>query len=780
MGTTVKGKLVQQGKNIMVELPTRKGTAKFAIPEKAKRFRDADFEEGKEADVERDDANRIIKVTIPGEAEIQPQVTTPKTKHPSKKGGRRDQRRGAKSRRTDNRAVKDLPKASATVVGQPFHNPYTFIRFEKGPVRERRKPTLATADELPGETDRMTGVLHLCIETQSPLMTCSPSPEDSEADHKTYRALTIADDVIVPATGIRGALRTLMTILTSGTLGYLDRTAFLIQGRDLKLGPRGPSGGPEVPEKVFLGQVERAGNANFSGTIRLGETRLIKLRDLEKLNVRLNRPPFGKPMWVKLDENDRPTKVSSSRSDDTPWCLRLSGRPVGGRRIEEKKSEAVFKPGGKVISVPAKLWADYAGRHAFGDRPSLRKEDLVWLEPAEGVREIGKSADISSLQWARWGKRGHELKEKIPRQFHPDAWNGDGKVDEVTDLFGQVADQGTKDKVESFAGRVLPENLVFEDAKPACEMTVLAPLAPPHAGCLAFYRDNDDPDVVDFEDMLRGYKVYRTTSEQGDAGSWNYAVQGVYDKGKLKSPQQKVNKTVELVPAGQSGSLRITFHALTQRELALLVQACSIPWRLGGGKPLGLGLCQVSVQQITDELGGQVDLADWLGNDWQQKHVDDIQGRVQMWVASQQPVDRMRYPRAVRGNSRGGHAWFQQFAKPRMVSAGDDGKREGGLAPIYIDGKLKEAASKAGEPLDSVTPMIAGQALPFFDPNDPDADVLFGYDVIGQFDPANRNFFTNFEEFDEQKHDLSSNVSHRNQGKNAKFRKGQKKRHRGS
>jgi len=776
MGTTAKGKLVKQGKIIMVELPTRKGTARFPIPEKAKRFRDADFEEGQEADVERDDANRIIKVTIPGTTEVQAQVTTPPQKKAYQKGKHGDRPSGQKSRDTDNRGVKNLQKARATVIDQPFHNPYTFIPFDNAPVRDRRPPTLASADEVRAETSRMSGVLHLRIETRSPLMTCNPSPENTGADHKVYRALTIADDVIVPATGVRGALRTLMTILTSGTLGYLDRTAYLIQGRDLKLGPRGRNGGSKVPEKVFLGQVEQPGNANFNGTIRLGETRLVKLSELEKLNAKLDRPPFGKPMWVKLDEEDRPIKVSATHSTDTPWCLRLSGRPVGGRRIEENKKEAVFRPSDNVVSIPAELWAAYAGRHAFGDRTSLRKDDLVWLEPVKGVPDIRDASDIASLQWARWGKRGHELKEKIQEQFHPDAWKTDGKVDEVTDLFGQVADQGLKDKVASFAGRILPENLVFTDAGHACQRTVLAPLAPPHPGCLAFYRDNDDPDAVDFEDMLRGYKVYRTTSEQGSAGPWNYAVQGVYDKGKLKAPEQKVNKTVDLLPAGQTGGLQIAFHGLTKRELALLVQACSVPWRLGGGKPLGLGLCEVSVEQVIDEGGRQVSLTDWLGDDWQQKHVDDIQDRVKMWVASQHPVDKLRYPRAVRGNSRGGNAWFQQFAAPRMVSAPDEGTREGGLAPIYIDGELKAAASKAGEPLDSVSPMIAGQTLPIFDPDNPDADVLFGYDVIGFFEPGKRNQFTKFEPFDEQKHDLSSNTSYGNQGKNASFRERQKKR----
>jgi hypothetical protein len=120
-------------------------------------------------------------------------------------------------------------KASPRVFGLDFHNPYTFLPFsEKSP--ERREPTPLSADELPQASNRLTGVLELEITTQSPLLTCHPEPLDKKADHKTYHVLRIGPDVIVPAAGIRGSLRTLLTVLTGGTLGYLNREAYLCQG----------------------------------------------------------------------------------------------------------------------------------------------------------------------------------------------------------------------------------------------------------------------------------------------------------------------------------------------------------------------------------------------------------------------------------------------------------------------------------------------------------------------------------------------------------------------
>ena len=56
-----------------------------------------------------------------------------------------------------------------SVLGEAFHNPYTFIPFpNEAPIR--REPTPLTIDELKGEQDRFTGVVDLELETLSPLL----------------------------------------------------------------------------------------------------------------------------------------------------------------------------------------------------------------------------------------------------------------------------------------------------------------------------------------------------------------------------------------------------------------------------------------------------------------------------------------------------------------------------------------------------------------------------------------------------------------------------------
>ncbi|MEO8498527.1 MAG: hypothetical protein ABI614_25980, partial [Planctomycetota bacterium] len=411
--------------------------------------------------------------------------------------------------------------------------------------------------------------------------------------------------------------------------------------------------------------------------------------------------------------------------------------------------------------------------------------------------QIKSSADIRSVQWARWGKRGQALKERIPEAVWPDAMQAGDAVDEVTNLFGQVPGRGQE--ATSFAARIRPENLVFYDAKPKVVEEHLAPLAPPHPGCLAFYRENGDADEVSVADMLRGYKVYRTSQERGDDAPWKFSAQGVYDDfGKLKPPTQKVNKTCELLPEGTTGTLRIAFRALSRRELALLLQACAVPWRIGGGKPLGLGLCKVRLTRLLDETGEDMqfdgaEFENWVANTedgvfavkgWQSE-VSALAPRVALWCQTQSPVARMRYPRAVNRNNnknaRGGHSWFQRHAAPRMVSAGDDGQREPGIGPMYIDGDLKnrvvELCGESAEPFDPTMPMISGQLLPVFNPAAPEEDVLYGYDgIIAEAYQSNdrRTIVKKLEEFDSGKHVSGGEKSEGSHGKDADFRKGQK------
>jgi hypothetical protein len=475
----------------------------------------------------------------------------------------------------------------------------------------------------------------------------------------------------------------------------------------------------------------------------------------------------------------------------------------------------------EIEDLPAALWAAYHGRNRHGDHPELHKGDLVWLEPQSGCTDIRKAADVKSIQWARWGREGERLLDVIDRDHPdvlPDSVNPDGLVDEVTDLFGQVPRDDLRKEVlrfrgspekekpaPSFAARVRPGNLVFQDARALAAPTTLAPLQPPHPGCAAFYRQPDPADdlavaadnVSNRGTPLRGYKVYRTTDERDSRAPWNYATQPVYgDDGTPKNPRQKVNKTCALLPeTAPHGRLRITARALSKRELALLLASCAVDWRLGGGKPLGLGHCRVvsaRVRELMDDgtLGEPQTMtrADArparLPEPWAAELTQDPQlvERLGLWQSSQMPVDKLRYPRAVVENqnkkNRGGHVWFQRHVQPRKSAA--EGEPPVGLQTLHLhpDGDLAKNAGKSS---------LRAQLLPVLDRNNPAGDVLYGHDLFAGHgpdwsEPQGKNgptLFKKLEPFDPARHGRATDQTGGAQGQTRDTRRNDRDRGRG-
>ena len=691
----------------------------------------------------------------PAKPKVQATDARPKGDSRGRASGREHGRRAGARRPTS--AGRNANAASPACLGEAFHHAYTFLPFpQTEPQRDR--PTPLTIDERAGDGHgddraRFTGTVDIALTTLSPLLTCRPEPESVDDGHARHRVLAIGDDVIVPATGIRGALRSLMSIISGGTLGYVDDEVWLCQGRDAQLGPSGPKSADGVPHKPVLARVIRPGGRDRTGWVQLGTTRLERAEDLERAyGGPLDKcRPTARRKQRELWTDDAHRSVRSERDAEHPWQIKLSGRPIK----RNGKREGLFRDDGPKLELPEHLWSAYNGRNRHGDHAELEAGDLVWLEPDDpAVAEITRAEQVKSIQWARWGRRGERLVDVVKtyhRHLLPDAFSPDGLVDEVTNLFGQVPradlagelfawrsdpDDKRPGPAGPFAARIRPDNLVFFDAvESGVEKAVpLAPLAPPHPGCAAFYREwRGGPAELDHIANrglpLNGVKVYRTTRASGVEAPWLFTTQGVYrENGRLYQPRQKVNKTCDLARAGQTGRLRLSCRALSARELALMLAACSVDWRLGGGKPLGLGWCRVTSARVRDENGGQVYELRRAGDEpaplpeTLAGHLREPErARLRAWHVSQLPVERLRYPRAVDENrnkkNRGGHAWFARHASPRK-SGGEEPR---GLETLWTDGELRERAG---------APEVRAQALPPFDPDRPDADRLYGYDLF--------------------------------------------------
>ncbi len=664
-------------------------------------------------------------------------------------------------------------------LGEPFHNPYTFLPFGTAPVREA--PTLLTADET--DKSRFTGLLRITVRTLSPLLTCMPGKEG-----EPHSILAIGDDVIVPATGIRGALRTMLSVLTGGTLGYVDPMLWLTQGRDLNLGPPGKKSPHHTPSRVFLARIVKVGSATSSGIVELNKAPdpLVKTEDLER--------QLG--LSQRALDGSRPIQVSSGTPirgelQANGLSYRLSGRPVN----RKGKREGVFEASGTEVELPPELWAAYIGRHAHADFDELKRGDLVWLEPSvHDLMRISKSSDVLSIQWARWGRKGHRLLDLIAKQHKavlPDSLRNDGLVDEITNLFGQIPDPKAGAAAAPFAARVRGDNLVFLDcAKSKVDRSVqLAPLMQPHPGCVGFYRDNKDLDGICRNDPLRGYKIYRTTKERGANAPWLYSTQGVYgDKGALNpAAGSKVSRRTDLLREGCDGELSLSLRSLSHREIALLLAACSVDWRLGGGKPLGLGHCRVLTVELVDEFGGSVvrwapasrtDALDRakpaeLPAEFAADLDQPLRDRMFAYQATQRPVERLRYPRAVEPNrektSRGGMVWFKRHASPRKTENDESGTPQG-LQVFRVGGDLLTQVGLG---------QVKAQKLPDFDPMNPFADTLYGYDCIIrplEGDHSQAAIAASLTPFDVNTHSRPTDKSGGPQGQSRETRQGERDR----
>ena len=604
-------------------------------------------------------------------------------------------------------------------LGSEFYNPYTFIPFPEK-IDRKNDPSYLTVDEK--EKNRYTGVLDLSVKNISPLLTSEAEPFNKQYDsegkekkdiHKEYHAMTMGNDVVLPATSVRGGLRTLMTVLVGGTLGYMDRHLHLCQGRDVHCGPIYEKTGeydehhkPKMAlndRKAFLARVVKAGGLGHSGEIELGESGIFEFPKLERLlgskKVRECRPTTSKQrLFVDDPHNPKRYKIIGEKQtvdESLPYEIKLSGDMR--QRFNSIKKEGYFKSvGNKPIELPAEFWEDYSARNRNGARSELKANDLVWIEPIDSdAKSITSAQEIKSIQWARWGRCGQKFEDVLGNYscVKPDAQNPDGKVDSVTDLWGQVHLNNSVEKTpppnligKTFASRIRIHNLVFENESKNVETVTLAPLSMPHPGCIAMYRSGK-ADSVNKLSPLNGYKVYRNSLDRGENAPWLFSTQGVYEEGQLKDPKCKMNKTVELLKEGTEGRLKISFRSLSKKELAMLLLVCSVDWKLGGGKPLGLGHCRVTKLACRDEFGSEIfpTLHTSDGNiqlpDEYTSLVRDmnISNRIKMYKDSQVPVKKLRYPRAAEGKYNEEHKlgirreallWFERHARPKTNGTG--------------------------------------------------------------------------------------------------------------
>ncbi|MCA1670641.1 MAG: TIGR03986 family CRISPR-associated RAMP protein [Actinobacteria bacterium] len=257
----------------------------------------------------------------------------------------------------------------------------------------------------------------------------------------------------------------------------------------------------------------------------------------------------------------------------------------------------------------------------FRPRQWLHKGQVVWLGPGKG-----RLVDGVALSYL-WRTRGQGSSgDRIPDDFHPchdpvslcPSCRVFGSAD-VRDVSGYGVDRRLAEQ-RSYRGHVRVMDAVMESGGALDEPVVLPAVGSPRPGSGQFYLNDPQgateplhyqkprnrwgtPDVRQPR-HLRGRKFYWHTDPQTDErrGRWrahDHASQG---------------DQVELVALGSVYRLDVVFDGLTRVEIGSLVatlqpdrvfatQQSALPYpvtsdpeyaiHVGGGKPLGLGSCQV-------------------------------------------------------------------------------------------------------------------------------------------------------------------------------------------
>lgn len=267
----------------------------------------------------------------------------------------------------------------------------------------------------------------------------------------------------------------------------------------------------------------------------------------------------------------------------------------------------------------------------FRPRPWLHTGQVVWLGPSKG-----RLVDGIALSYL-WRTRGQgSAGDRVPDGCHPchdpaslcPSCRLFGSAD-VRDVSGYGVDRRLAEQ-RSYRGHIRVLDAVMESGGVLDEPVVLPVVGSPRPGSGQFYLDDpqDTTEKLEYQKprnrwgtpdarqprRLRGRKFYWHTDPPTDErrGRWrahDHAPQG---------------DQAELVAAGSVYRLDVVFDGLTKAEIGSLVatlqpdrlfatQRPALPYpvtsdaeyaiHIGGGKPLGLGSCQVrDLQVATDSI----------------------------------------------------------------------------------------------------------------------------------------------------------------------------------
>lgn len=517
-----------------------------------------------------------------------------------------------------------------------FLNPYNFVRYLDAPAIAPDNPEARLLgrcappphDRYTGLTGRITCTLEavtpLFISDSHDVQVTTLMANGSEVQHKSYRFFKYDDQDAIPATSIRGMIRSLFEAVTNAPFTVFngdERLAYRIDPIEALRFKPGivrslPSGGQRgeilLCEEAKIGAYHEDPNLNIlRGNWRCGEDayaiihtpkkgkRAAKVEAIARENDKVRLLKYGKELvkgWVKVTGQTIETKRSES------FFYFRSNQAEPTKVYFDADREADFNA---ILSAQLQEHGDSFRSRIQSDRLAPGNLVYVELEPyGENVR------NIALVKVARLRYR-NSIGDLLPLHLKPSEKYEE--LDIASRVFGWVKEKAADDpKVRvAYAGRVRFSHAVLkEDAGVYGEPLRLAILGSPKPTTTLFYlrkkngawnqEERTSPGAAtkvgyDGPNLLRGRKFYRHHGP-----SLNRLE---YERAGNRTDHQ--HRTVRGVRApGNIFEFTVHFHNLAPVELGALLWTLSLSseekcfFRLGYAKPLGFGSVKLVVEQV--------------------------------------------------------------------------------------------------------------------------------------------------------------------------------------
>ncbi len=512
-----------------------------------------------------------------------------------------------------------------------FLNPYNFVRYLPAPnIPAYDHDARLLGRCMPPPHDRSVGLSGriTCILTAvTPLfisdshdvrVTPIISSTNKSFDHKSYRFFQYEGRDAIPATSLRGMIRSLFEAVTNAPFSVFNSDARLEyridpdEARRFKPGivrslPQGDQPGViELCEEAKIGAYYDDSNQNvLHGNWRCGEE-AFAIIGKDKNNV------------PKVDGlNRRRESFSDTTQPVHGWVKKT------GRTIETKRNESFFyfKHGsGQKVFFDAEREADFNAIlhaqlhersedfHTEVQSKRLAPGNLVYVELEANDQTWARN--IALVKVARLRYR-HSIGDLLPEHLQPSTQYD--QLDIASRVFGWVKGKSPDNPTErvAYAGRVrFSHATLIEDKGVYAEDMPLAILSSPKPTTTLFYLRNINGIWSDEErkkpgaattigydgaNQLRGRKFYRHHGAQLNRME--------YERADRRRDHQ--NRSVRGVRApGNVFRFTIDFHNLAPVELGALLWTLNLSsdegyfFRLGYAKPLGFGSVRLEVEEV--------------------------------------------------------------------------------------------------------------------------------------------------------------------------------------